>query len=324
MLRRMPSLVPLAVVCLALAATAAALDLHRVETETLVIYTTPALRDFIEQAAIPAFTRETGIRATPVYMTAAEEYYRIRMSESRPEADVLVHASPLFLEKGYLEGIVAPVDLGIDLAPGDQSRPVPGGRIWQAFAWSPLVTVHRPGDGSLDLATGDSPFGFPHPLLSNNGIYAVMFFEELDPAAGQRILGRTEIQPVNARANIGGVADGSYDLTLGYEAVARYYQDRGAEIEASVPVLDGENVTVPVLFAAALVKNSPHRGAEEFLRILLSPEVQDKAAGLHFRPVLADARQPEDALDLSATRLVRYDWAKWDDLEAQLSKYEVS
>ena len=318
-----PSLVPLALVCLVLAATAAGLDLHRVETHTLVIYTTPALRDFIEKAAIPAFTAETGIRATPVYMTAAEEYYRIRMSETRPEADVLVHASPLFLEKGYLEGVVQPFDLGEDLGPGNQSRPVPGGRVWHAFAWSPLVTVHRPGDTALDLAQGTSPFGFPHPLLSNNGIYAVLFFEGTDPEAGARILQRTEIQPVNARANIGGVAEGDYDLTLGYEAVARFYQERGAEVDMSVPMLGGENVTTPVLFAAALVHDSPHHGAREFLQVLLSPEVQDRAADFHFRPILAGADQPEDALDLSGARIVRYDWEEWDRLEAKLSDYEV-
>lgn len=318
-----PSLVPLALACLVLAATAAGLDLHQVETQTLVIYTTPALRDFIEKAAIPAFTAETGIRATPVYMTAAEEYYRIRMSEERPEADVLVHASPLFLEKGYIEGVVEPVDLGVDLGSGNQSRPVPGGRIWHAFGWSPLVTVHRPGDTGLDLAEGTSPFGFPHPLLSNNGIYAVLFFEETDPAAGARILARTEIQPVNARANIGGVADGDYDLTLGYEGVARFYQERGAEIEASIPVLDGRNLTTPVLFSAALVKNNPHAGAEQFMRILLSERVQDQVADFHFRPVDPEANALEGALDLSTADLLRYDWEEWDLLEDKLSGYEV-
>lgn len=318
-----PSLLPLAGVCLVLTAIAAGLDLHQVETHTLVVYTTPALRDYMEKAIIPAFTEETGIKATPVYMTAAEEYYRIRMSENRPEADVLVHASPLFLEKGYLEGVVEPIDLGIDVGPGNQSRPVLGGRIWQAFTWSPLVTVHRPGDDALDLANGTSSFGFPHPLLSNNGIYTVMLFELVDPAAGQRILARTEIQPVNARANIGGVADGSYDLTLGYEAVARYYIERGAQVESAVPVLGGRNVTTPVLFVAGLVKNSPHSGAESFLRILLSPEVQDEAATYHFRPILADARQPEDALDLSGAEVLAYDWEEWDRLEADLPRYEV-
>lgn len=318
-----PSLAPLAFTCLVLASVAAGLDLHQVETQTLVIYTTPALRDFLEKAVIPEFTESTGIAATPVYMTAAEEYYRIRMSESRPEADVLVHASPLFLEKGYIEGVVQPVDLEADLGVGNQSRPVPGGRIWHAFAWSPLVTVHRPGETNLDLAEGDAPFGFPHPLLSNNGIYAVLFFEDVDPDVGKDVLARTAIQPVNARANIGGVAEGDYDLTLGYEAVGRYYQERGAEIEMSVPVVKGENLTTPVLFAAALVKGSPHAGAVQFLQVLLSPEVQERAAEFYFRPIVAGARQPEGAIDLEGVRLVRQDWKEWEGLESRLSSYEV-
>lgn len=316
-------LLPLAFASLTLLAIASGLDLHQVERDTLVVYTTPALQEFLERVVLPEFRRDTGLDVVPVYMTASEEYYRVRLAEGRPEADVFVHASPLFLEKGYRSGIIVPMDAEVDLGTGNQSRPVPGGRIWHAFTWSPLVTVHRPGDTRLDLAEGDSPFGFPHPLLSNNGIYAVLFFDELDPEAGARILDRTEIQPVNARANIGGVAEGDYDLTLGYEAVARFYQERGAEIELSVPMLAGENVTTPVLFAAALVNEAPHPGAKEFLQLLLSPEVQGKAADYHFRPIIADAEAPDDALDLSAARMLRYDWEEWDELEAKLSDYEV-
>ncbi|HUR25050.1 MAG TPA: substrate-binding domain-containing protein [Candidatus Thermoplasmatota archaeon] len=313
---------PLAAACLALATLAAGLDLHKVETQTLVIYTTPALQEFLERVVLPEFTRDTGLKAVPVYMTASEEYYRVRLAEQRPEADVFVHASPLFLEKGYHSGIVEPMDAGIDLGPGNQSRPVPGGRIWYAFAWSPLVEVHRPGEGPVDLATDDGKFGFAHPLLSNNGVYNVLFFEALSPAAGQAALDRTVVQPVNARATIGGIADRSYDLTLGYEAVGKLYQSKGAKIEMSVPVLANETVTTPVLFSVALVRNHPHAPATEFVKTFFQPEVQAQMASSNLRPMLAGAPQP-DAFDLSGVRVIDYDWAEWEALEGALDDYEV-
>lgn len=314
---------PLALTSLVLAAIASGLDLHQTETETLVVYTTPALQEVLERVVLPEFTRQTGLKVVPVYMTASEEYYRVRLGEQRPEADVFVHASPLFLEKGYLAGIIEPMDAGVDLGSGNQSRPVPGGRIWYTFAWSPLVAVHRPGEGPIDLATDDARFGFAHPLLSNNGVYNVLFFEALGPGVGDKALQRTVVQPVNARATVGGVADGSYDLTLGYEAVGRYYQGRGARIEMSLPVFANESVTTPVLFSAALVKNHPHEAAQDFVRMLFSPEVQGELARSHFRPVMPGAPGLADGLDLSGARRLAYDWVQWEALETALGRYEV-
>jgi ABC-type molybdate transport system substrate-binding protein len=314
---------PLGAACLVLAAAASALDLRQTEKQTLVVYTTPALQEFLERVVLPEFRRDTGLEVVPVYMTASEEYYRTRLAEHRPEADVFVHASPLFLEKGYIDGIIEPMDSGAEVPHGNQSRPVPGGRIWQAFAWSPLVEVHRPGDGPVDLATDDGKFGFAHPLLSNNGVYNVLLFETLDPAVGEKVLQRTVVQPVNARATIGGVADGSYDLTLGYEAVGRFYQGRGAKIELSVPILANQSVTTPVLFSVALVKNHPHTAAPEFVRTFFQPEVQAELAGSHFRAVMEDAPPLEDGLDLEGTRIIKFDWVKWEELESALADYEV-
>lgn len=315
---------PLGVLAFALATVAAGLDLRHVEKETVVVYATPALQEFLERVVLPEFRRDTGFDVVPVYMTASEEYYRVRLAPQRPEADVFVHASPLFLEKGYASGIIEPMDAGVDLGVGNQSRAVPGGAIWYAFAWSPLVAVHRPGDGPIDLASDDGSFGFAHPQLSNNGVYNVLFFEALDPAVGHAVLGRTVVQPVNARATIGGVAEGSYDFTLGYEAVGRYYQGRGAQIELSVPILAGEPVTTPVLFSVALVRNHPHEAAADFVRTFFQPEVQAHLAESHFRPILAGFPQPSDGLDVSAARSVQYDWSTWDALESKLPSYEVN
>lgn len=318
------ALVPLAIACLALAATASALDLHQVETHTLVVYTTAALKDYLEKAAIPEFTKETGVQVVPVYLSAGEEYYRVRMSRDRPEADLFLHASPLFLEKGYLDGVIQPFAKGPDLGLGNQSRPVPGGRVWEAFAWSPLVEIYRPGSGPVDLANDTGKVGFAHPLLSNNGIYNVLFFEELDPLAGQRALARTVVQPVNSAATVQGVADGSYDMALGYEAVATLYKAKGAKIDDALPVLDGKAATTPVLFSVGLVRNHPNPAAEQFIQFLFQPAAQGLLAKYGMRPMAPNAAQPKGILDVSKARVLHYDWSHWATLESALPRYEVN
>lgn len=313
--------VVIALVVLLAGSAVAVWDITQTEQRTVVIYTTPALRDLLEKDVIPAFQKETGVRVAPVYVAAGQQYNRLRMSGDEPEADLFVHASPLFLEKGASEERVAPIEL--DVALNGSFHSVETG-VWHAFAWSPLVEVYPDSvTETPDLAATDARFGFPHPLLSNNGVYTVLFLEKTDPAVGQRLLAQTRVQPTNARANIGGVADGSFDLTLGYEAVARFYQAQGAAIDYDVPVLDGERVTVRVLFSAGLIEGERHPASEAFLRFLFSDKAQDALAKNHFRPVVDGHDGPKDPLDLSDARIIEYDWTEWAALEAALPRYEV-
>src|SRR5262245_7776926 len=120
-------------------ASAALVDLHRVETGSLVVYTTPALRDYLEGQVIPAWRAQGGIAIEPVYITAGEQYSRLRMAGgAAPEADLFMHASPLYLEKGFRDGFFEPIapsaEASIDEA--FRSDEVPGGYKWIAFAWS--------------------------------------------------------------------------------------------------------------------------------------------------------------------------------------------
>src|ERR1051325_8697233 len=98
----------LLVVVLAGAALAAT-DLYRAQRQTLVVYTTPALKDLLEGDILPRFERETGRDVEPVYVAAGEQYNRLRMDGDRPEADVFLHASPLYIEEGYKDGYFAPI-----------------------------------------------------------------------------------------------------------------------------------------------------------------------------------------------------------------------
>ncbi|MHB8632477.1 MAG: substrate-binding domain-containing protein [Thermoplasmatota archaeon] len=256
-------------------AVAAAVDLHHVQSGTLVVYTTSALQDYLEGFAAPAFTRATGLTLLPVYLSAGEEYNRIRLAPSNPEADLFLLASPLLLEQGYQDGIVSATP-ALPTEVANESRVVAGGHYWAAFGWSPIVEAWSPKlSAEPDLARGNETLGLAHPLLSNNGVYVALLFESLhDENAVRRALERTVVQPTNGRATIAGVADGSFQATLGYEAVVTYYQQRGAKVASGVPLMAGRHVTTPVLFSAALVAHHPQGAAEGFLRLLFSPAWQ--------------------------------------------------
>lgn len=307
-------------------AALAATDLYRAQKQTLVLYTTPALKDLLEKDILPRFEKETGRDVEPVYVAAGEQYNRLRMGGDKPEADLFLHASPLFIEKGYQDGYFAAirVDAAEQGNASFRSREVDGGRIWYAFAWSPLVEVYgNRFDEPPDLATADVKYGLAHPLLSNNGIYNVLYFETVDPEAGRHALARTTVQPVNARSSINGVADGSFDVTLGYEAVTLLYQSKGAKVESALPSLHGEHHVVPVLISVGLVKDHTHADAERFIDFLFTNETQQRLAKSYFRPVLEGAPSPEKGADLAGAEEIRFDWSRWQELESKLKDYEV-
>lgn len=302
-------------------------DLYKVQQGTLVVYTTPALQGLLESLVVPRFQAETGIGVTLVYVSAGEQYTRLRMSGGHPEADVFLHASPLFLEKGFSQGYFLPFQIAnVTLAPDFVSRNVTGGRVWYAFAWSPLVEVYNPALGAApDLAFINGTFGFPHPLLSNNGIYSVMFFENVSAAAGARALAHTVVQPVNARSNILGVVDGAFQVTLGYEGVTLFYRNQGALVSFDLPLLGGQRFVTPVVFSASLVKGHPNPRALDFINFLFRDEIQSNISRFYFRAVLPGFPDPTGGIPLPAPGVVNlsYDWSQWSTLESALPKYVV-
>lgn len=312
----------LPIVLLVAAATVSAIDLQRTEARTMVIYTTPALQDFLEKEAIPNFTKATGQRVTAVYLAAGDEYYRVKLSKDRPEADLFLHASPLYMEKGLQAGL-----FNLTTLPGNQTYlyNVEGAAPWHAFAWSPLVEVYGKGQLQPDIATLDGRYGLAHPRLSNNGIYVAILLGAYPDQVRQHALERTVVQPTNARATIQGVADGSYEVTIGYEAVASYYKSLGAKVSYEVPLVQGERVTAPVLFSAGLVAHHPHPGAEAFLQYLMEPNVQAHLAKFGMRSVIEGTPAPTGAIDLAGARTINFDWhSDWQTLESSLPKYEVN
>lgn len=306
-------------------AAAAVVDLQRAEARTLVVYTTPALKDLFEKDLVPRFLEDHGARVEPVYIAAGQQFNRLRMGGEDPEADVFVHASPLFIEKGFAEGRFEAYRVEAAEA-ADASflgAEVDGGRIWYAFAWSPLLEVYSPRFGEPpDLATAEVKYGLAHPLLSNNGVYNVVLFESLDREAGRHALERTTVQPVTARTSINGIADGSFDLTLGYEAVTLLYKDKGADVASSLPRLRGQPVSVTVVVSVGLVTGHDHPQAREFIEFLFTEGTQSGLAEQYWRPVL-EGPDPQDAVDVQGLAPVTWDWTRWADLEARLKDYEV-
>ena len=80
-------------------------DLYKVQQGALVVYATPALQSLLESLVVPRFRSETGLDVTLVYVSAGEQYNRLQMSGGHPEADLFLHASPLFVEKGFAAGL---------------------------------------------------------------------------------------------------------------------------------------------------------------------------------------------------------------------------
>jgi ABC-type Fe3+ transport system substrate-binding protein len=302
-------------------AGAAVWDLHRIESASITVYTTPALRDVLEKVIIPAWNAQGGLRVEPVYVAAGEEFNRLRMSGAQSEADLFLHASPLYLEKGFSEGRFLPIDPALAQPLNATYRSVSGnGHAWLAFAWSPLVEVYSPrlGMAPPDMATAQLKYGLAHPTLSNNGVYTALLFETVSPDAGEHARSRTVVQPVNARTNIIGVADGSFEVTLGYEAVAQLFQDQGARIAYGTPLIAGQNVTMPVLFVAGLVDGPHPAEARALVDLIFSKPVQDRFAAYHVRSVYEPPLPPGPGV-----RVVPVAWSNWHAIDAVLSRYEV-
>ncbi|MFA5861389.1 MAG: substrate-binding domain-containing protein [Candidatus Thermoplasmatota archaeon] len=301
-------------------------DLQTAQKRTLVVYTTPALRDVLEKFVVPQFENRTGTTIALVYVAAGQQYNRLRMAGDHSEADLFLHASPLYEEQGYSEGHVDAVFIPQDASLPDEfkSRSVEGGRIWYAFAWSPLVEVYAPRLGSPpDIGTTDLKVGFAHPLLSNNGVYAALALENVSAAAGEHALAQTRVQPVNARANIGGVADGNFDVTMGYEAVTLYYRGQGANVAYDVPLIMGQRVTTPVLCSVALIHGDSHPQAKQLLSFLFEDATQDALHEYFFRPTLPGHPPVEGSIDVTGTTSLSFDWSEWSAIKDLLSKYEV-
>ena len=301
-------------------------DLQRAHPDTIVIYTTPALRDLLERDVIPRYQATTGLSVLPIYVSAGEEFNRLRMSGIYPEVDIFLHASPLFIEKGYSEGLFEAYTVAgsPSTSPWFQSRNVSGGHLWYSFAWSPLVEVYRPDLAAApDLLTTDLRFGLAHPLLSNNGIYNVVFFETVSPEAGARAISLTVVQPVNARATILGIADLSFDVTLGYEAVTQLFVDQGARVSFDFPLLNGTRWTLPVALSVGLVKGHPHPAAMSFVDFLFTPGTQSRLGGFYLNDTLRVTNATLPGVP-PGVRIVQFDWSTWQSLEAALPRYEVT
>jgi ABC-type molybdate transport system substrate-binding protein len=305
----------------------AAIDLQRISSKTLTVYTSPALRDLLEKDLIPRFRAAGGMPIEPIYTTAGEQYNRLRVYGDDPEADFFLHASPLYVQRGYEDGYFRPINVsGIELNETFQGASADRGVTWVAFAWTPVVEVYRPGLPAVpDLATAELRFGLPHPRLSNNGVYSVILYEMVDREAGKWGIDRTVVQPVNARTNIGGVADGTFDVTLGYEAVTRFYQKQGAKVAYGPPNFHGENVTTPVLVTAGIVRGTHEADTRRFVDFLFTNETQSHLAKYYFRSVLGPESDDEAAFpEENHVRVVHFDWADWRKLDEAMPRYEVT
>src|SRR2546428_657196 len=299
-----PSRFTIVILVIAIGVALASVDLFRLEKQTLVLYATPALRDLLEGFVVPHFRADFSVDITIVYVSAGEQYDRLRISGAHPEADVFLHDSPLLLEKGFAGGYFLPFTVSVDamIPAAFKSTNVTGGHVWYAFTWSPLVEVYHPAfGGPPDLASINMTFGFPHPLLSNNGIYAVLFYATVSVAAGLRA------------------------VPLGYEGVPLFYAKQGARVPFGLPILGGQDYVTPVIFSAGLVKGHPNPLASDFIVFLFRDTVQANLSRYYFRSVLPNSTAPAGGIPLPApgAMTIDYNWSNWRALEKALPKYVI-
>ena len=138
-------------------------------------------------------------------------------------------------------------------------------------------------------------------------------------------MAHTVVQPANARANILGVVDGAFDVTLGYEGVTLFYLKQGARVAFDLPLLGGQHFLVPVMFSAGIVKGHPNPMAMDFLDFLYRDEIQSNISRFYFRAVLPGFPDPAGGIPLpvSGEVVLNYDWSQWRTLESTLPKYVV-
>lgn len=308
-------------------AVVVALDLERVAAGTLTLYTTPALRDLLEEDVIPRYRESGGMRVEPVYTAAGEQYNRLRMSGEHPEADLFLQGSPLYIQRGFDEGYFLPIN--VTTPPTNETFRGPlaaGGWEWLVFAWTPVVEVYRADRiEPPDLRSAHLEFGLPHPRLSNNGVYVVLLFETEGSETGRAATERTVVQPINARTSISGVIDGSFDVTLGYESVTKFFQKMGADVRSSPPIFGDDPITTPALMTAGLVAGAREAEARRFIEFLFQPETQDRLADFDLRPINATPDELHDVFpDHPDVGVVTYDWTDVRTIEEAIERYEVT
>ena len=301
--------------------------------DAVVVYT--SLDEPYSKPVFEAFTRETGLKARPVYDTEANKSRglagAILAERSRPRADVFWSSEvmqTLRLQKeGALEPYLSPAAKGVPSQYRD-----PAGH-WTGFAGRFRVLAYnhkrlkKPPRSLLELGRPEwnGEVAMANPLFGTTMTEAAALWQVLGPKRAQeyyrsRLANETRIVDGNSvaaeQASRGDVLVAQTDTD---DAFVR--MDAGAPLEVVFPDQDGIGALL-IPNTAALVRGGPHTEAgRRFLDYLLRPETELLLAELPsrqlpLRPSLRD-RLPEKVRPLAKVRAMKVDYARLrDDYEA--------
>ncbi|MDQ0253282.1 iron(III) transport system substrate-binding protein [Evansella vedderi] len=284
------------------------------ESDVLVVYT--ARSESLNEAVIPAFERETGIRVQTVTAGTGELVTRVESERNNPQGDILWAADVTMLhdKTDLLHEYVSPEDEYMI----EQFRNETG-YISPAFADPTVFIVNTElagGEGQItsfqDLLNPDlkGRIAFGDPVNSSSAFQSLMAMLYAagngDPLADEawefvekfiaNVDGR--IQGSSGQVHRG-VADGEYVVGLTWEDPVIHYIISGAPVEVVFP---DEGAIFPGQ-AVQIIKGAKNlENAKKFVDFVLSEQVQSHAGQeLTVRPLrkgveLADYMIPQDEI----------------------------
>lgn len=284
--------------------------------DKLTIYT--ARSESLNNAVIPAFEEETGIKVEIVVAGTGELLKRVESEKNNPQGDILWAADETMLssKQEYFEEYVSPEDE--HMLPEFRNK---SGYFSPAFADPTVFIVNKNVIGDIPMEKfedllnpelkGKISFGDPTASSSAFQSLAAMLYAmgDGDPMSDQawdfveKFVDNLDGKISGSSGQVHkGVADGEYPVGLTWEDPVVQYIINGAPVDVVFPaegaIFPGESVQI--------VKDAKNmENAQKFVDFVLSEEIQNKVgAELTVRPLrqdaeLADYMVPTDDITLA-------------------------
>lgn len=309
-----------------LLAVVAGCDRSGVQPGEVVVYT--SVDQVYAVRVFKRFTEQTGVRVRPVFDTEAGKttglFRRLMAERNRPRADVFWNGEicrTIQLARAGLGG-----DLR-HLVPDDLPRRWvdPEGR-WAAFSLRARVIVYNPeivaaaevprSLADLTLPKWRARFAMANPLFGTTATHVAALYEVMGDEQAETFLkalkanevrlveGNSVVRDVVARGEVAVGLTDSDDVFAGI-------QD-GKRLGFVLPDQDHMG-TFAIPNSVLLVAGGPNpETAEEFVRFLLRPEVEELLAYARARqiPVRPSVPRPDELKDLAAMRTMRVDYGR--------------
>lgn len=322
---------------LTLMAAGCSSDSGKAAEDSLTVYT--ARSESLNNAVIPAFEEETGIKVDVVVAGTGELLKRVESEKNNPQGDIFWAADETMLssKQEYFEKYVSPEDE--NMLPEFQNKT---GYFSPAFADPTVFIVNKNVIGDIKMEKfedllnpelkGKISFGDPTASSSAFQSLAAMLYAmgDGDPMSDQawdfveKFVANLDGKISGSSGQVHkGVADGEYPVGLTWEDPVVQYIVNGAPVDIVFPeegaIFPGESVQI--------VKDADHvDNAKKFVDFVLSEEIQSKVgAELTVRPLrkdteLADYMVPTDDIVLAKNYDEEWVSAHKDEITARFTE----